>query len=211
MSKLLTALLFAAGAVALPAHAASHAAAAPADKAASAPMKSDETPKPGLPPRLPSRPPGRTKRQPSRLQLPAHRQKQVSSSGSHQRRQGRRPCLRRFRVPKRRSPMPMSLRRQLDLSARYDAEYSGNLSSHLPMALVALARLGADDASAGRLCRALCDAPARRRPPPSRGPPATPGKAASATRAPGRPTAACSTSGSTTRARRPCWRRRCRR
>ena len=41
MSKLLTALLFAAGAIALPAHAASHAAAAPAMKAASAPMKKD--------------------------------------------------------------------------------------------------------------------------------------------------------------------------
>ena len=40
----------------------------------------------------------------------------------------------------------MSLRQQLDQSARYDAEYSRNLSSHLPMALVALARLGADDA-----------------------------------------------------------------
>jgi hypothetical protein len=40
----------------------------------------------------------------------------------------------------------MSLRQQLDLCASYDAEYSGNLSSHLPMALVALARLGADDA-----------------------------------------------------------------
>ncbi len=40
----------------------------------------------------------------------------------------------------------MSLRQQLDHSARFDAEYSGNLSSHLPMALTALARLGADDA-----------------------------------------------------------------
>ena len=40
----------------------------------------------------------------------------------------------------------MSLRQQLDFSARYDAEYSHNLSSHLPMALTALARLGADDA-----------------------------------------------------------------
>ena len=40
----------------------------------------------------------------------------------------------------------MSLRQQLDLSARYDAEYSHNLSSHLPMALTALARLGARDA-----------------------------------------------------------------
>ena len=42
MSKLLTALLFAAGAIALPAHAASHAGAAPAMKAASAPMKKDD-------------------------------------------------------------------------------------------------------------------------------------------------------------------------
>ena len=40
----------------------------------------------------------------------------------------------------------MTLRQQLDLSAGYDAEYSNNLSSHLPMALTALARLGADDA-----------------------------------------------------------------
>ena len=40
----------------------------------------------------------------------------------------------------------MTLRQQLDLSAGYDAEYSHNLSSHLPMALTALARLGADDA-----------------------------------------------------------------
>lgn len=40
----------------------------------------------------------------------------------------------------------MSLSQQLEQSARYDAEYSSSLSSHLPMALVALARLGADDA-----------------------------------------------------------------
>ncbi len=39
----------------------------------------------------------------------------------------------------------MTLREQLDLSARYDAEYGHNLASHLPMALVALARLGADE------------------------------------------------------------------
>lgn len=39
----------------------------------------------------------------------------------------------------------MTLRQQLDLAAEFDAEYSGNLSSHLPMALTALARLGADD------------------------------------------------------------------
>lgn len=58
----------------------------------------------------------------------------------------------------------MSLRQQLDQSARYDAEYSRNLSSHLPMALVALARLGADEAGlatfAGRYATRLRPAPA---------------------------------------------------
>ena len=39
----------------------------------------------------------------------------------------------------------MTLRQQLDLAAGFDAEYSRNLSSHLPMALAALARLGAND------------------------------------------------------------------
>ncbi len=39
----------------------------------------------------------------------------------------------------------MTLRQQLDLSAQHDAEYGNKLSSHLPMALTALARLGADD------------------------------------------------------------------
>ena len=39
----------------------------------------------------------------------------------------------------------MTLRQQLDLAANFDAEYSRNLASHLPMALAALARLGADD------------------------------------------------------------------
>jgi hypothetical protein len=39
----------------------------------------------------------------------------------------------------------MTLRQQLDLCAHHDAEYGHNLASHLPMALVALARLGADD------------------------------------------------------------------
>jgi hypothetical protein len=39
----------------------------------------------------------------------------------------------------------MTLRQQLDRAAVYDAEYSRNLSSHLPMALVALARLGASE------------------------------------------------------------------
>jgi hypothetical protein len=40
----------------------------------------------------------------------------------------------------------MSLRQQLDDSARWDAEYGHKLASHLPMALTALARLGADEA-----------------------------------------------------------------
>ena len=39
----------------------------------------------------------------------------------------------------------MSLHTQLDRSLRFDAEYGSKLSSHLPMALAALARLGADD------------------------------------------------------------------
>lgn len=39
----------------------------------------------------------------------------------------------------------MSLRQQLDASAGWDAEYGHNLASHLPMALTALARLGADE------------------------------------------------------------------
>lgn len=40
----------------------------------------------------------------------------------------------------------MTLRHHLDQSARFDAEYGGNLASHLPMTLTALSRLGADDA-----------------------------------------------------------------
>jgi hypothetical protein len=40
----------------------------------------------------------------------------------------------------------MSLHQQLERSAQFDAEYSHNLASHLPMALTALARLGADEA-----------------------------------------------------------------
>ena len=40
----------------------------------------------------------------------------------------------------------MNLRQLLDASAAHDAEYGHNLASHLPMALVALKRLGADDA-----------------------------------------------------------------
>ena len=40
----------------------------------------------------------------------------------------------------------MNLRQLLDASADHDAEYGHNLASHLPMALVALNRLGADEA-----------------------------------------------------------------
>jgi hypothetical protein len=40
-----------------------------------------------------------------------------------------------------------SLREQLIAAGRFDAEYGDGLSSHLPMTLVALARLGADDAT----------------------------------------------------------------
>ncbi len=40
----------------------------------------------------------------------------------------------------------MNLRQLLDVSAAHDAEYGHNLASHLPMALVALKRLGADEA-----------------------------------------------------------------
>lgn len=40
----------------------------------------------------------------------------------------------------------MGLAALLDEGARFDAEYRGGLSSHLPMALTALHRLGADDA-----------------------------------------------------------------
>lgn len=40
----------------------------------------------------------------------------------------------------------MNLRQLLDASAAHDAEYAHNLASHLPMALVALNRLGADAA-----------------------------------------------------------------
>jgi Questin oxidase-like len=39
-----------------------------------------------------------------------------------------------------------TLRERLQAARRFDAEYASGLSSHLPMALVALARLGADDA-----------------------------------------------------------------
>jgi hypothetical protein len=38
-----------------------------------------------------------------------------------------------------------TLRARLSQAARFDAEYGASLSNHLPMALVALARLGADD------------------------------------------------------------------
>jgi hypothetical protein len=43
------------------------------------------------------------------------------------------------------APLPAALRVHLTRSARWDAEYGTNLSSHLPMALTALARLGASD------------------------------------------------------------------
>jgi hypothetical protein len=59
----------------------------------------------------------------------------------------------------------MTLRQQLDASAVHDAEYGDNLASHLPMALVALARLGADDARraafAGHYAARLHAAPPR--------------------------------------------------
>jgi len=41
--------------------------------------------------------------------------------------------------------IPSTLRERLQAARRFDAEYASGLSSHLPMALVALARLGADD------------------------------------------------------------------
>jgi Questin oxidase-like len=41
--------------------------------------------------------------------------------------------------------MPSTLRERLQAARRFDAEYGSGLSSHLPMALTALARLGADD------------------------------------------------------------------
>ena len=41
--------------------------------------------------------------------------------------------------------LPAALRTQLVAAARWDAEYGAGLSNHLPMALTALARLGADD------------------------------------------------------------------
>ncbi len=57
----------------------------------------------------------------------------------------------------------MNLRQLLDASAAHDAEYGHNLASHLPMALVALKRLGADDARlvafANRYAKRLHPAP----------------------------------------------------
>jgi hypothetical protein len=41
--------------------------------------------------------------------------------------------------------LPPALRTQLNAAARWDAEYGASLSNHLPMALTALARLGASD------------------------------------------------------------------
>jgi hypothetical protein len=43
------------------------------------------------------------------------------------------------------TPLPATLRTHLSRAARWDAEYGSNLSNHLPMALTALARLGAGD------------------------------------------------------------------
>jgi hypothetical protein len=58
----------------------------------------------------------------------------------------------------------MSLRTLLDEGLQFDAEYRGKLSNHLPMALVALARLGADEqrlaAFAAGYARRLHAAPA---------------------------------------------------
>lgn len=58
----------------------------------------------------------------------------------------------------------MSLHELLDDGARFDAEFHGGLSNHLPMALTALQRLGADAARladfAGRYAQRLEDAPA---------------------------------------------------
>lgn len=42
-------------------------------------------------------------------------------------------------------PLPSTLRERIDAARRFDAEYASGLSNHLPMALTALARLGADD------------------------------------------------------------------
>jgi hypothetical protein len=42
-------------------------------------------------------------------------------------------------------PLPPALRDQLSAASRWDAEYGASLSNHLPMALTALARLGASD------------------------------------------------------------------
>jgi Questin oxidase-like len=51
------------------------------------------------------------------------------------------------------SPAPMSLHTQLDRSLQFDAEYGSKLSSHLPMALTALARLGAGDERLGQFAQ----------------------------------------------------------
>jgi Questin oxidase-like len=57
----------------------------------------------------------------------------------------------------------MTLHSQLDAAARWDAEYRGSLASHLPMALIALARLGAAEqrlaAFAARYAKRLHPAP----------------------------------------------------
>ena len=60
----------------------------------------------------------------------------------------------------------MTLHERLDRGARFDAEYRAGLSNHLPMALVALHRLGASeqrlDAFAERYAQRLADAPQAR-------------------------------------------------
>jgi hypothetical protein len=48
-------------------------------------------------------------------------------------------------VPVMNAALPTMLRTHLGRAARWDAEYGHNLSNHLPMALTALARLGASD------------------------------------------------------------------
>jgi Questin oxidase-like len=62
-------------------------------------------------------------------------------------------------------PLPPALRNELSAASRWDAEYGPSLSNHLPMALTALARLGASDARraefAARYAKRLHAAPPR--------------------------------------------------
>ena len=155
MSKLLTALLFAAGAIALPAHAASHAAAAPmAAASGAAPAK----PAASAAAAKPARRRCQAGRRQARRQLCQRRQEvsagndDASPSGLQDEGRGDAPAF--FFDPSIHTQTPMSLRQQLDDSARWDAEYGHNLASHLPMALTALARLGADDARREAFARA---------------------------------------------------------